>query len=98
LVRASLSSRWHPGKMGAAAAGRQVRSTLNFGTVSAARMCDAVKMIGNSGMVVLPYAVSRGKFRSHITLNLLLSAWSCLAPSRWHRSRGHAARIKASAL
>jgi hypothetical protein len=60
LVRASLSSRWHadasrPGKMEATAAGREVRSTLNFGTASAARMCDAVKMIDNSaGMVVLP--------------------------------------------
>jgi len=65
--------------MEATAAGRQVRSTLNFGTVSAARTCDAVKMIGNStGMVVLRLRRlpglkdnSQGKFWFHITLNLL---------------------------
>ena len=42
--------------MPAAAAGRQVRSTSNFGTVSAAKTtCEAVNIIGNSaGMIVLP--------------------------------------------
>ncbi len=60
LLRASCSSRWHaaesrPGRS-ATAAPRQVRSTSNFGTESAARaICVAVSMIGNSaGMIVLP--------------------------------------------
>ena len=69
LVRASFSSRWHaaavrPGRP-TAAAGRQVRSTSNFGTVSAARTtCETVKMIGNSaGMICPPLAPSS---KSHI--------------------------------
>ena len=69
VVRASFSSRWHaaavrPGRP-TVAAGRHVRSTSNFGIVSAARTtCETVKMIGNSaGMICPPLAPSS---QSHV--------------------------------